>query len=248
MKRSVCTSIYSKWTPWEYLTKISVSSALFELYIVNHQAYPLPPWSQQDLVKQPTYLPTKDKAGNPAASVACDGQPWDEEWYKQHSTPWFGVSGYGTKWQIQGSFHSPSSYLLNTQDAAKQLNQYFLAASIRSLVSWLYSSTHLLYCNLNCAQRKGGLHSRWNFISTFTASHSHVACAAYELNTGICDYWWFACDVIENFSPDFCNQIKIWLLQPIDTLKMAGYWTNFQRNSTVRSKSTAFCLCGNLIS
>ena len=51
----------------------------------------------------------------------------------------------------------------------------------------------------------------------------------------------------KNFSTVFCNQLKIWPLQPIDTLKI-GYWTNYQRNSTVRSKSTAFCLCGNLIS
>ena len=66
---------------------------------------------------------------------------------------------------------------------------------------------------------------------------------AQDVSTG---NWWFACDVIETFSPDFCNQMKIWPFQPIDTLKM-GYWTNSQRNSTLRSKSTAFCLCGNPI-
>ena len=74
-------------------------------------------------------------------------------------SPRFWVSGYCTKWRIQGQFSWLVFLILQRQNLAKKLNTqppHFHIRSLNAFVATLY-----------CAPRKWSLHSRWNFYLGF---------------------------------------------------------------------------------
>ena len=79
-------------------------------------------------------------------------------------SPRFFISGYCIKRSIQGSFDSFSSRFLTSR--LSQENQYLASILSNTFVTCICH-------NISCALGKWSLHSRWNFISTFTELRVH---------------------------------------------------------------------------
>ena len=80
-------------------------------------------------------------------------------------SPRFWVSGYCTRWQIQGSFDSSYERLLNIKTYCQE-TQYLASILSDTFIKCICHNT-------SCTLGKWSLHSRWNFISAFTELHVH---------------------------------------------------------------------------
>ena len=79
-------------------------------------------------------------------------------------SPQFWVSGYCTKWRIQGSFQSSYSRSLNVKTKPR-------SSILASIASDMF--VKCICRNISCAQGKRSLDSRWTLIATSTELHGH---------------------------------------------------------------------------